>query len=233
MASKSNHRSAFAADPKFLARLAQQGVSLNAAPSPATPVAPGALPAVTHAEVANERAPKEGRAKVRLRKVKETNMESRFDRLVFDPHTRSLTAFFPKALLLALNVMLRVHNAQTTSLKATWVKRVEALRLENPVEVRAWLSNLTFPLLVEEIYISPEAKLLDHESVAAACKPILDAFVSNGLIPDDNGKVIAQPLAFTERGMHSGIVLRFRPSPRPWGCIEDWTMEQARTGLSV
>ncbi|WP_078465871.1 hypothetical protein [Pseudomonas brenneri] len=166
-----------------------------------------------------------------MRKVRDANMDGRNDRFEFDTLTKSLCAFFPGALLLGLNVMLRVHDAKSTSLKATWVKRIEAMKLEGMPVFKEWLARAEYPVIVEEIYITPEVRLLDHESVAAACKPILDAFVVNGFLPDDNGHFIAHPLAFTERGQNPGLLIRFKPTPKPWGLIDDDTMLRARTSM--
>lgn len=221
---KANHRAAFSNDTKFLERLARQGVHLSAGRA--------VEPSVSSAEIDQGSPPrKESQATKRMRKVREANMDGRGDRLVYDPISNSLTAYFPGALLLSLNVMLRMHDASSTALKTTWTKRVEALRLQARSTLNDWTANAAYPVLVEEVYITPESNLLDHESVAAACKPILDAFVVNGFLPDDNGRFIAQPLAFTERGTESGLLIRFRPSPKPWGLIEDTTIEQARCSM--
>lgn len=222
MPSKTNHRSAFASDPKFLERLAKQGLTPNTQTA-ATP----------RSEINAQPSGRTGESKAttRMRKVRDANMDGRNDRLEFDTLTKSLCAFFPGALLLGLNVMLRVHDAKSTSLKATWVKRIEAMKLEGMPVFKEWLARAEYPVIVEEIYITPEVRLLDHESVAAACKPILDAFVVNGFLPDDNGHFIAHPLAFTERGQNPGLLIRFKPTPKPWGLIDDDTMLRARTSM--
>ena len=219
MARKSDHRSAFASDPRFLKRLARQGGN---PPLPARQADSGPGPQTGKKEC------RPSVAKSRMQKVRGANMESRFDTLDLDYSTGALTAMFPGALLLSLNVMLRTHDAAGTALKATWQKRVEALRLENAVTFRTWIDTAAFPLLVEEIYVTPEAGLLDVESVSGGCKPIIDAFVSCGFLPDDSRGFIAQPLAYTERGTTGGLMLRFTPSPRPWGLIADASVERAR-----
>lgn len=230
MVSKSNHRTAFGSDAKFLARLAKQGISVGG-DAPANVEAPFP-PGTTVLEAATS-VRKESRATSRMRKVREANMDGRRDRLSYDAVTNSLTAFFPGAMLLGLNVMLRVHNAKSTSLKATWLKRVEALRWESSAAFQNWLANAQYPVLVEEVYISGESTLLDHESVAAACKPVIDAFVVAGFLPDDNGRFVAQPLAYTERGDVCGVFIRFKPTPRPWGFIDDGSIEQARMQMDL
>lgn len=222
MPPKITHRSAFASDPKFLERLAKQGVSLN------TPAAAAPLPEVN--PPSSPRKP-ESKATTRMRKVREANMDGRNDRIEFDTLTKSLCAFFPGALLVGLNVMLRVHDAKSTSLKATWLKRIEAMKLEGMPVFKTWLDQAEYPVVVEEIYITPEAGLLDNESVSAACKPILDAFVSNGFLPDDKGQFIAHPIAFTEKGKSHGLLIRFKPTPKPWGLIDDSTMHRARAEM--
>ncbi|MBM5458935.1 hypothetical protein H8F21_15315 [Pseudomonas sp. P66] len=223
---KKSHRSAYNNDPKFLERLARQGITFDEgrAASPAT--VQGLSAQVEHPR-------KESQATKRMRKVQEANMDGRSDRLVYDQASNSLTAFLPGALLLSLNVMLRMHDAKSTSLKSTWLKRIEALRLEGRGTFSDWIANASFPVLVEEVYITPESNLLDHEAVAAACKPILDAFVVNGFLPDDNGRYIAQPLAYTERGADSGLLIRFLPTQKPWGLIDDTTMELARGCMTL
>lgn len=232
MTNKASHRSAFAADPKFIERLAKQGIVVQGEARSKPSTLEGAL-LTSDAVTTDGSKLKENPAISRMRKVREANMMSQNDRASYDPVTNALTVCFPGALLLGLNTMLRLHHAQSTALKATWVKRVQAIRLENPLVYRAWVDSVTYPVIVEEIYISPEANLLDHESVTAACKHILDAFVVNGFIPDDNGKVISQPLPYTERGSASGLVLRFRPSPRPWGYIDDSSILLARSALGA
>lgn len=222
MPSKTNHRSAFASDLKFLERLANQGASTNTQPAATLWPKVSTQPTV--------RKP-ESKASARLRRVREANMNGRNDRIEFDPLTKSLCVYFPGALLLGLNVMLRVHDAKSTSLKATWVKRIEAIKLEGMPVFKEWLARAEYPVIVEEVYITPEGRLLDHESVAAACKPILDAFVVNGFLPDDNGHFIAHPLAFTERGQNPGLLIRFKPTSKPWGLIDDDTMLRARSSM--
>lgn len=222
MPSKTSHRSAFASDPKFLERLAKQGVSPNVLTAASPPLGGSTQPSARKSE---------SKATTRMRKVREANMDGRNDRFEFDPVTKSLSVFFPGALLLGLNLMLRVHDAKSTSLKVTWVKRIEAMKVEGMPIFKDWLAHAEYPVIVEEIYITPEVRLLDHESVAAACKPILDAFVVNGFLPDDNGQFIAHPLAFTERGQHHGLLIRFKPTPKPWGLIDDDTMLRARTSM--
>lgn len=223
---KKSHRSAYSNDPKFLERLARQGITLGEGQA--------VSPAKALGQSAQVELPrKESQATKRMRKVQEANMDGRSDRIVYDQASNSLTAFFPGALLLSLNVMLRMHDAKSTSLKSTWLKRIEALRLEGRGTFSDWVANASFPVLVEEIYITPESNLLDHEAVAAACKPILDAFVVNGFLPDDNGRYIAQPLAYTERGADSGLLIRFLPTLKPWGLIDDTTMELARGFMTL
>lgn len=222
MRAKTSHRSAFASDKKFLERLAKQGVSPGAKP------ATSPTPAATDQLVARK---PESKATVRMRKVREVNMDGRNDRFEFDPVTQSLCVFFPGALLLGLNFMLRVHDAKSTSLKITWAKRIDAMKLQGMPVFKKWQAHAKYPLIVEEVYITPEARLLDHESVAAACKPILDAFVASGFLPDDDGRFIAHPVAFTERGQTNGLVIRFKPTSKPWGLIDDDTMLKARSAM--
>lgn len=209
---KSNHRAAFASDQAFQTRLAKQGVVLNIDTVDGKPARSG--------------------AKARLEKVRTNNMDGRNDGLELDSSNGVMTATFPGALLLSLNVMLRTHDAQKTALKHTWRKRVEALRLENPHTFREWLGLVRYPLIIEQVYITPETSLLDVEAVSAGCKPVIDAFVIAGFLADDSKQYVAQPLAYTERGAGGGLVLRFKPSPSPWGLIEDATMTLARDRLS-
>jgi hypothetical protein len=131
-------------------------------------------------------------------------------------------------MLLSLNIMLRMHDAKGTGLKRTWQKRVEALMLENRQVFEQWRLSATYPIVIEEVYITGESCLLDNEAVCAACKPIIDAFVSYGFIPDDSPKYVAHPIPFTERGRFPGLLIRFRPSPRAWGLIDDKTILHAR-----
>ena len=71
MPPKTSHRSAFANDPRFLERLAKQGISAPVNPTPKQ---------TTNVEQhANESPPKESKATTRLKKVRDTNMDGRRD----------------------------------------------------------------------------------------------------------------------------------------------------------
>ena len=216
---RSNHRAAFAQDPKFQERIARQ---LQGAHSPSLPSKD-----VADQPPATERKP--SKAAERLKRVQHANQDGRLDSLMLDRDSRVLTVSFPGAKLLSLNTMLRLHDAKATSLKATWFKRIEALMYENREIYDEWRQTAVYPLLVEEIYITGEARLLDHESVSAACKPVIDAFVSNGFLPDDDQKHIAQPLPYTERGETPGLVISFRPTEHPWGLISEETIRASRS----
>lgn len=220
MAPRHNHRNAFRNDPRFLERLAKQGISLGGDPEAGS----------TPAESVTPKAP--SNATKRLQKVQEANKESRQDCLAFNPETNSLSALFPGAMLLSLNIMLRLHDAQGTGLKKTWQKRIEALMYEHKAVYDQWREAATYPLVIEEIYITAESNLLDHEAVSAGCKPIIDAFVLHGFLPDDSPAYVAHPIPYTERGSSAGLLIRFRPSPRPWGLIHDETISHARTMVS-
>lgn len=224
MAPRHNHRNAFANDPRFLDRLAKQGHTVGAAP--AAVLDEKSHPVGSQVEVART---KKSASSNRLDRVRVANQESRHDRLLYDQSSNALTAIFPGAMLLSLNIMLRMHDAQGTGLKKTWQKRIEALMLENRHVFDQWRFSATYPIVIEEVYITGESRLLDNEAVCAACKPIIDAFVSYGFIPDDSPKYVAHPIPFTERGQFPGLLIRFRPSPRAWGLIEDNTISQART----
>lgn len=227
MASKTNHRRAFSTDSAFLERLARQGVHLDVeafpVPAPQRELSKGGTP----------EGPNPSRGAKRLEKVVDANKDGRRDRLVYCQKTGSLAAYFPGAALLSLNVMLRNHDAKLTALKKTWVKRIEALKLESMESFCRWRADAIYPIIVEEIYITQEASLLDHEAVTAGCKPVLDAFVKNGFLPDDSGRFIAHPIGFTERGKVSGLLICFRPTTKPWGLIDDLTIHQARTLMVV
>lgn len=211
---KANHRSAYAADAAFMKRLeAQQSRRETINPNGQA----GAAPAPPQRSKANER----------VQKVKQRNMESRFDSVVFDERTGSLTVTFTGATLLGLNMMLRMHDAQATGLKATWKKRVEALTYENKDLQNLWLKAASFPLIVEEVYVTAERITLDSESVCAACKPIIDSFVRCGWIPDDNTRYLAHPIPYTFRGANPGVVITFRPAPELFGLICISTMAAA------
>ncbi|WP_409286990.1 hypothetical protein [Pseudomonas guariconensis] len=227
MASKTNHRRAFSTDPAFLERLARQGVQLDVESLPV----PAALS--KQLEGSSREDGNRSRGAKRLEKVVDTNKDGRRDRLEYCQQTGSLAAYFPGAALLSLNVMLRNHDAKLTALKRTWVKRIEALKLESIEAFRRWRADAIYPIIVEEIYITPEASLLDHEAVTAGCKPVLDAFVKSGFLPDDSGRFIAHPIGFTERGKDSGLLICFRPTTKPWGLIDDLTIHSARTQMVV
>ncbi|MCU9194780.1 hypothetical protein OE418_09955 [Pseudomonas aeruginosa] len=206
---KSNHRAAFASDPKFVERIARQ---LQSEPTSTLP---------SPADI------KPSKAVQRLEKVQTANMDGRKDRISLESTSRVLTICFPGAKLVSLNTMLRVHDAKATRLKNTWLKRVEALRYTYKAVLEEWIAIATYPLLVEEVYITGESSLLDPESVTAACKPVIDALVSNGFLPDDDPSHIAHPLPYTSRGESPGLVICLRPAGRPWGLIEDATIQVA------
>lgn len=220
MAPRHNHRNAFGSDPRFLERLAKQGIKLGGEPEASS----------SPSESVTPKAP--SNATKRLQKVQEANKESRQDCLVYNPETKSLSALFPGAMLLSLNIMLRLHDAQGTGLKKTWQKRIEALMYEHKAVYDQWRELATYPVVIEEIYITAESSLLDHEAVSAGCKPIIDAFVKNGFLPDDSPEYVAHPIPYTERGPSAGLLIRFRPSPRAWGLIQDETISHARTMIS-
>jgi hypothetical protein len=167
----------------------------------------------------------------RAKKVALANQDSRMDTLHYDSTNNTLTIVLVGAELLSLNTTLRLHNAKQTQLKATWLKRIEALMLTNMFTYDLWKQNQgrAFPLVVEEVYATGESNCLDVESVTAACKPIIDALVRVRFLPDDKPEFIAQPIAYTFRQHNNGLVLVFRPAPKPWGEISDSTMERARS----
>ncbi len=220
MAPRHNHRNAFGNDPGFLERLAKQGISLGGEPEDSR----------TATESVTPKAP--SNATKRLQKVREANKESRQDRLIYEDESKSLCALFPGAMLLSLNIMLRLHDAQGTGLKKTWQKRIEALMYEHKDAYDRWRAAATYPVIIEEIYITAESALLDHEAVSAGCKPIIDAFVTFGFLPDDSPAYVSHPIPYTERGPSAGLLIRFRPSPRAWGLIQDETISHARTMVS-
>lgn len=213
-----NHRAAFANDPRFMARVAAQLGEPKQ-------VSRQKLPGKTVEEPSA--TPKKSAATRRAEKVAEINKESRFDSLHFDPDSGVLTAVLSGAALLGLNPMLRMHDAKASKLKATWRKRIEALRYENPQVYDSWRKAARFPLIVEEVYITAESSCLDSEAVCAGCKPIIDAFVREGFLPDDDLTHIAHPIPYTRRGRNPGIVICFRPSPTPWGLVNSATIEAA------
>lgn len=212
--SKKDHRTAFANDPRFQARIA--GSSLGTSPAPSPPPAP-------------QQAKKQSKATTRARAVRDANMDGRSDSIHLDSGAGSISFLFPGAKLLGLNTMLRMHNADASSLKETWYQRIRAVTLENSEVLQLWQQVATYPLIVEEVYITGESLLLDNESVVGSCKPVIDALVRNGVIPDDNIKVLCQPLGFTERGPSPSLLIRFKRSPKPWGFIEDETISMARS----
>jgi len=167
----------------------------------------------------------------RAQRVALNNQDSRRDSLSYDEVENTLTIVLAGAELLSHNVSLRMHNAKTTQLKSTWLKRMEALMVMNLTVYDSWKKNLhrAFPLLVEEVYATGEAHCLDVESVYAGCKPIIDALVRTKFIPDDKVEFIAQPIAYTYRQLNKGLVLVLRPAPKPWGLIDDRTMQIAKS----
>jgi hypothetical protein len=223
MASKQNHRLAFGNDPKFLERLAKQGVSIGGDQSAAQPR--GISVAGLEQPVPEKKVSSGSR---RLAKVKEANKESRNDRLIYDAATNTLAAVFPGAMLLGLNMMLRMHDAEATGLKKTWTKRIEALMYEGKQAYDEWRVAAVFPVIIDEVYLTGESVLLDNESVCASCKPIIDAFVTNGFLPDDSPTYVAHPIPYTERAKSPAVIIRFRSAIRPWGLIDDVTIQLAR-----
>ncbi|MFL1449326.1 hypothetical protein ACI77O_13095 [Pseudomonas tritici] len=215
-----------ATSPAILARIAEQdakrGVKVMSRP---------ALLAAAHELNAPHKAKTEPSAATkRVKKVGLANQESRKDSVTYDADRNTLTIVLAGAQLLSHNVASRLHDAKLTSLKNTWLKRMQALMLTNMATYDTWKLNQgrAFPLIIEEVYASGESALLDVEAVVAACKPIVDALVRTRFLPDDKPAYIAQPIAFTYRQPNRGLVLVLRPAPKPWGEIFDSTMEQAR-----
>jgi hypothetical protein len=216
-------------DPKFLTRVAEQerrnerAIHAVVSPKPKIAREGGGEPA--RAKVGLSAATK------RAQRVALNNQDSRRDSLSYDEVENALTIVLAGAELLSHNVSLRMHNAKTTQLKSTWSKRMEALMVMNLSAYDRWKKNQhrAFPLLVEEVYASGEAHCLDVESVYAGCKPIIDALVRTKFIPDDKVEFIAQLIAYTYRQPNKGLVLVLRPAPKPWGLINDRTMQIAKS----
>lgn len=215
---KPNHRAAFAIDPKLLARIEAQRSKVQAG----SPQPPQAEPAKIKSAGKTVSA-----ATKRANKVREQNMESRFDSVSYCSDTGALTVVLTGAGLLSLNVSLRMFDAKATKLKTTWKERIRALRYENQKVFDLWQASAKYPVVVEEVYITAENQVLDSESVCAACKPIIDAFVRAGFIPDDDPAHILHPIPFTKRGTNSGIVIRFFPAPSAHGLISTAAMNAA------
>lgn len=218
---KPNHRAAFANDPKLLARIDAQlsGRNVGQPPAPA-PVARAETPI-------SDGKKHESTATKRMNRVQEQNMESRFDSVTMCKDTGAMTVVLAGGALLSLNVSLRVFDAKATKLKNTWKERIKALRYENQAVFNQWKATAKFPVIVEEVYITAESACLDSESVCAACKPIIDAFVVAGFLPDDDPQHILHPIPITRRGSNAGIVLRFFPSPTEHGLISAAAMQAA------
>jgi hypothetical protein len=216
-----------ASDPKVLARIAEQEKRKGlAGPTPETAIV---LKKEHLGDQSRERKPPSAATK-RARMVAINNQDSRLDSLHYDEALNTLTIILVGAELLSHNISLRMHNAKTTQLKTTWLKRIQALMLTNLVLYDRWKERQVgaFPLVVEEVYATGESNCLDVESVTAACKPIIDALVRVRFIPDDKAEFIAQPIAYTFRQPNNGLVLVLRPAPKPWGEIFDSTMDRAR-----
>jgi hypothetical protein len=220
---KANHRAAFANDPKLLARIEAQLAGKQAV-EPRTRV-----PAVIDTPPSPGVKKGESTATKRMRRVQEQNMESRFDSVTLCHETGAMTVVLAGGALLSLNVSLRVFDAKATKLKNTWKERIKALRYENQTVFNQWKATAQYPVIVEEVYITAESACLDSESVCAACKPIIDAFVTAGFLPDDDPQHILHPIPLTRRGENSGIVLRFFPAPTEHGLISKAAMQAALT----
>lgn len=216
-----------ASDPKLLARIAEQERKRKTGAQGESPTS--LLPPKQGVGLPEERGKKSSSdATKRAKKVALNNQDSRLDSMHYDEAANSLTIVLVGAELLSHNLSLRMHNAKTTQLKATWLKRIEALMLTNMKIYDLWKQRATYPLVVEEVYATGENVCLDTESVTAACKPIIDALVRVRFIPDDKPEFIAQPIAYTYRQINKGLVLVLRPAPKPWGEISDATMDCAR-----
>ncbi len=222
-------RWAIAGDPKLLARIAmqEQGRGLREHKDAERPEAKGS------AELGGAVKSADSAAVKRARKVAINNQDSRLDSMHYDESSKSLTIVLTGAMLLSFNVSLRMHDAKSTQIKKTWLKRIEALKLTNKATFDRWRAGVTYPLLVEEVYATREISCLDIEAVVAACKPIIDSLVKLQFIPDDSREYIAQPLGYTYRQAHNGLVLTLRPSPKPWGLISESTMNVAKGLCSI
>jgi hypothetical protein len=217
---KLNHRAAFTNDPKLMARIATQLAAGNNPPASPVP----------SAQVVEEPPKKSvSAATKRANRVREQNMESRYDTVSFCPATGALTVVLAGAALLSLNVSLRLFDAKATSLKKTWKERIRALHYENPAVFRQWKESAKYPVIVEEVYITGESQCLDSESVTASCKPIIDSLVVAGILPDDDPRHIVHPIPYTKRGANPGIVIRLYPAPGDHGLITQAAMEAAHS----
>lgn len=218
---KPNHRAAFANDPRLMARIAAQQAKggINSSQPDAAPAAIEDTPATKSPSAATKRADR----------VREQNMESRYDTASFCQATGALTVVLAGAALLSLNVSLRLFDAKATKLKKTWKERIRALLYENQDVFRQWHANAKYPVIVEEVYITGESQCLDSESVAASCKPVIDAFVVAGILPDDNPAHVVHPIPFTKRGSNPGVVIRLYPAPSEHGLITQAAMEAAHS----
>ena len=214
-------RWAIAKDPKLLERIARQEEAKGRGESV------GKLPLLPSEKVVEAKKPP-SKAVARATKVATNNQDSRRDSMSFCPQSASLTIVLAGAQLLSHNTSLRMHDAKTSKLKATWFKRIEALMLTNLEIYDRWKTSARFPLIVEEVYATPEANCLDVEAVTAGCKPIIDALVRTRFIPDDSVEFIAQPIVYTFRQRPHGLILRLKPAPKPWGAISDVAMEAAK-----
>jgi hypothetical protein len=211
------HRGAFAADPAFQARIAKSKSTIELAmPTDCSEPSP---------------EKKKSRAVLRAEAVRERNKDGRSDFVVYSLEKAAITFVFPGAVLLALNLSLRMHDAKASGMKDTWYERVRAVVMENRTRIKQWQDAAIYPLIAEEVYVTGETALLGTESVTASCKPILDALVRNGVIPDDSIKFIFQPIPYTERGPSPTLAISFRPSPKPWGHIEDETVQVCANGM--
>lgn len=219
-----SRRWAIASDLKLLARIARQEAEKNAKLG---------MTQVHKPEVPIAEAKKgPSAATLRAKRVATNNQDSRLDSMVYCPVTGTLTISFPGAMLLSLNTSLRMHDSKATAVKGTWCKRVEALLFTDRATFTSWKEGARFPVVIEEVYATGENRCLDSEAVTAACKPIIDALVQHGFLPDDSPAFVAQPVGYTYRQKPSGLVIRFRPAPKPWGLITDEAMQAAESLLA-
>lgn len=224
-------RWAIASDPALLARIEKQEQSRAARGLQKEQVPPQAgegrvRPQNGDSGAGSDRKPSQ--ARLRSQKVALNNQDSRADFASYCAATNSLMMVFPRAMILGLNTSLRMHDAHQTKLKTTWFKRVEAMRYLWASEVQQWIESATYPVIIEEIYATSENICLDVEGFTSGCKPIVDALVHNGILPDDSPKYVAQPLGYTFRQKNRGVVIRLVPTTKAWGRIDDSSIDAAK-----
>lgn len=143
------------------------------------------------------------------------------------------TLVLPTATLATNNTLLRVGDLGADSYKKNWGKRLADVRLLHMPLWKKWESVVSYPLVLDAVYCVPHHAAMDRDGLVGALKYVIDAVRTSGLIHDDSPRYLSQVLPVQLTGHQSGLFLKLRPSPGPYGHTDLGLVEQAYRPLST